>query len=428
MALCIPSPTLTLFSTGTSTTIVTTSTVTVQTLPGTTSCLSSVAAGCAASTVIPGGVSSVTVPVIITSIVTVVNPTSTLYASCSATPTSAGSQSTSTSTSQSPSAPQYTPTTVVITSTPPPTVVTQEQSTTLDNGAVTVVTIISTSTPPTSVVLIPTSVTASASQSQASKSSSSAVAPIAAGAAGGFVFLICVVAMIWFILKKCRKPNADREEEDDIVFPYPVTRDREQTRRLDLSHESRPYEYGIVGRSTPDTGSPALVSHDGRRDSATALIGTSSMGSIPMASAPSIQSRGGDVGRQASRSSNPLLLPPGAAPPRDYHSSDGGSASGSSTTPGTSSRRPLQVINPPYRRDPFNLVRLPGLCQVPVWWHLSLKGHRRGQRNNRLRFFHRHLVLTPDRLYQALVVSQRTSPSPNLNRQLGSQPRRPPHT
>lgn len=54
MAVCIPSPTLTLFSTGTSTTIVTTSTVTVQTLPGTTSCLSSVAAGCAASTVIPG--------------------------------------------------------------------------------------------------------------------------------------------------------------------------------------------------------------------------------------------------------------------------------------------------------------------------------------------------------------------------------------
>ena len=144
-----------------------------------------------------------------------------------------------------------------------------------------------------------------------------------------------------------------------------MTRDRERTRRLDLSHESRPYEYGIVGRSTPDamTGSPAPVSHDGRRDSATALIGTSSMGSIPMASAPSIQGRGGDVGRQSSRSSN-LLLPPGAAPPRDYHSSDGGSASGSSTTPGPSGRRPLQVVNPPLSPRSMQSGAVPGSSMV----------------------------------------------------------------
>lgn len=171
--------------------------------------------------------------------------------------------------------------------------------------------------------------------------------------------------------KKCRKAGADREDED-VVFPYPVTRDRDQTRRLDLARESRPYEYGLVGRSTPmtDSGSsPGLFNHsrpsDARRDSATALIGSSSGGLPPMASASAnvapiqgTQSRGADVGRQPSHSSAHQLPPgaappgaaPGAAPPHDYYSpsvTGSGSVSGSSATGGPPIRRPLQVINPP---------------------------------------------------------------------------------
>jgi hypothetical protein len=152
------------------------------------------------------------------------------------------------------------------------------------------------------------------------------------------------------------------------VFPYPVTRDRDQTRSLDLVRESRPYEYGLVGRSSPMTASrssPGLYNHsrasDGRRDSATALIGSSTRGLPPMASASAnvasiqgTQSRGGNVGRQTSHSSTPQLppgaAPPGAASPHGYHSpsaAGSGSVSGSSTAGGPPSRRPLQVINAP---------------------------------------------------------------------------------
>jgi hypothetical protein len=176
----------------------------------------------------------------------------------------------------------------------------------------------------------------------------------------------------YFTSKKCRKTDAraDREDED-IVFPYPVTRDRDQTRSLDLARESRPYEYGLVGRSSPMTGSgssPGLFNHsrpsDARRDSATALIGSSSRALPPMtsasANAASMQgshSRGGSVGRQPSHSSAyqlppgaapPGAAPPGAAPPHDYFSpsvTGSGSVSGSSSAGGPPSRRPLQVIN-----------------------------------------------------------------------------------
>ena len=158
------------------------------------------------------------------------------------------------------------------------------------------------------------------------------------------------------------------------MFPYPVTRDRDQTRRLDLTRESRPYEYGLVGRSTPQTpgSSPGLFNNsrasDGRRDSASALIGPSSGGlphmaftSANVASMQGTQSRGGDVGRQTSHGSAhqlppgaapPGSAPPGAAPPHDYYSpsvTGSGSVSGSSATGpgGPTSRRTLQVINPP---------------------------------------------------------------------------------
>ena len=158
--------------------------------------------------------------------------------------------------------------------------------------------------------------------------------------------------------KKCRKPDTDNREDEDIVFPYPVTRDRDETRRLDLAKESRPYEYGLVGRSMPTTssgGSPSMIydSGDGRRDSITALIGATG-GLTPtmsgtVASIPGAQTRGSEVGRQGSHSSTHHQLPPGAAPPLRHSPSvtGSGSVSGSSTAPGPSNRRPLQVINPP---------------------------------------------------------------------------------
>ncbi|KAI0306685.1 hypothetical protein B0F90DRAFT_797183 [Multifurca ochricompacta] len=307
MATCIPTPTLTLFTTVISTTVVTTFSASVQTLPDTSStfttssCLSTVSAVCVSlsvftgTTVIPGGVSTVSIPLIITSIITEVDPTSTLFASCLPNPsnTSPPSQPTSSpplvhSSSHSFSLPSFSPTTFLVTTTPSPTVVTEQESSTLGNGVITVVTVTSTSTPPPSVVLVSTSVVAAsqslASPSQASRSSS-VLAPIVGGAVGGFFFLISVVAVVWIILRKCYRPKESGEEE--MVFPYPVTRDRDHTRRrLDLTHEPKPYMYGFVGRSTPDAvattswNSPPLTSHsrtsDRRPDSATALIGVSS--------------------------------------------------------------------------------------------------------------------------------------------------------
>lgn len=200
------------------------------------------------------------------------------------------------------------------------------------------------------------STSVAAEPSQASKSSN--IGPIAGGAAGGFLFLIGVVAAVWFILKKCRKPDAGTREEEEVVFPYPVIRDRQP---VDLS---RPYEYGHVGRpvSTAGPGSSPGMAHntysDGRRDSASALIGpgltpmASNSGTLASIPGPHNQVRGGDVGRQPSRGSGyqlpPGAAPPGGPPPMDHHSSVTGrsSISGSSTTsPGPTSRRPLQVMN-----------------------------------------------------------------------------------
>ncbi|KAI0256575.1 hypothetical protein BJV78DRAFT_290531 [Lactifluus subvellereus] len=380
MAVCIPSPTLTLFSTVISTTVITTFSTVVQTQPATTStfvitsCLSDVAADCASSTVItrtsviPGGFTTVSVPVIVTNIITEVNPTVTLFASCSFSSIPSNTRTPGQSPSQSMTTPSSTPTTLSVTTTPSPVVVTQQQSSTLYNGAVTVVTVISTSSPPPSVVLVPTAVAASqASSSTSASTSSSDAAPIAGGAVGGFFILVGVVAAVWFILRKCRKSGGDLEEED-IVFPYPVTRDRDQTRRLDLTREPKPYVYGLVGstmaeevvtpRNSPPPTSHSRTANDGRPGSANALIGaahsgrmttvTSASGSV--ASSYSAQSRRGEVGRQASHiSAN--QLPPGAAPPLDHFSLSGG-RSGSGTAPG-SSWLPLQTLNSPLPSAPI---------------------------------------------------------------------------
>lgn len=165
--------------------------------------------------------------------------------------------------------------------------------------------------------------------------------------------MIGVVVAIWFILRKCRRSSED--DEDDVVFPYPVTRDRGHAQQLDLSHEPRPYLYGLVGRPTDEVAAMApqsSTSHsgasDGRPDSAASLIGGPSvLTSMSMAGAggilssiPGAPSKGGEVGRQTSHSSAGHL-PPGAGPPATYLDS---SNSGSGSIPG-SSRYPLQVDN-----------------------------------------------------------------------------------
>jgi len=307
MAGCNPTPTLTLFQTVVSTTVITTFTITPQTQAD-------------------GSVSSVTQPLIITSLITLFNPTSTLYVTCPTTPLL-------TTTTQSPS-PSPTVTTITITTTPLPFPVTTLQTLTLGNGATAVLTITTTSTPPVSTI------TSTALPGPTSKSSSN-IAPIAGGVAGGFIFLVAVVALTWLIWKKCRNPSGIKEEED-VVFPYPVTRDRDQDRRLDLSKETRPYEYGLVG------GAPGRLpaqSLEGRPDSSAPLIGRSSIGFSPMASAS-----GPLATRQPSQDLH--RLPPGAAP---SHSARSVSAS-SSVGPSSPNRRPLHVTNSP----PSLMPMLPG--------------------------------------------------------------------
>jgi hypothetical protein len=178
------------------------------------------------------------------------------------------------------------------------------------------------------------------------------------------------------------------------VFPYPVTRDRDQGRRLDLTKESRPYEYGLVGRSTQMTGpgsSSAPQSHDGRPDSATALIGSSAIGLTPMASASGnfatmhgTQTGVGEVGRHSSHHST--TLPAGAALP-DRYSYSGGSVSASSSIPAApSNRRTLQVVNspssPPLSGPSFGAMAAsgspPAVYEPEKQSVLSEKTHARG--------------------------------------------------
>lgn len=71
--------------------------------------------------------------------------------------------------------------------------ITQVESSTLGNGAVTVFTTSSTFTPSPTVVFETTTIATISSKS-------SNIGPIAGGAAGGFLLLLGVVAMTWFIL------------------------------------------------------------------------------------------------------------------------------------------------------------------------------------------------------------------------------------
>lgn len=169
-------------------------------------------------------------------------------------------------------------------------------------------------------------------------------------------FVRCVTrsrrkSLIYILFRrKCRKPSTTSavREEEEVVFPYPVTRDRDQGRRLDLNKETRPYEYGLVGRSSQigATGTLPAQSHDGRPDSSAGLIGISGVGLTPMASAsgPLTTMYGS---QNSERQASLHRLPPGAAP-RDHYSHSGGSVSASSSAgPTADNRRSLHVMNSP---------------------------------------------------------------------------------
>ena len=282
-------------------------------------------------------------------------------------------------------------TTITITTTPLPFPVTTLQTSTLDNGQTTVFTITSTSTPPVS-----TLTSTPALPSPTSKSSSN-IGPIAGGAAGGFIFLIGAVTLTWFIWcvcvtcswekshtyilsrKKCRKPSAVKEEEE-VTFPYPVTRDRDQGRRLDLTKETRPYEYGLVGRSS-QIGAPGTLpaqSHDGRPESSAGLIGTPGVGLTPVASAsgPLATMYGS---QHSERQASLHRLPPGAAP-RDHYSHSGGSVSASSSVGPTSPNlRPLHVMNSP--PSPMPTFTGPSSGAVPGSSSTPFAGHEPEQQS-----------------------------------------------
>jgi len=227
--------------------------------------------------------------------------------------------------------------------------------------------------------------------SQTSKSSSN-IAPIVGGAAGGFVFLIGIVALTWFIWTKCRKSSTVKEEED-VVFPYPVTRDRDQGRRLDLTKDTTGRQYEHDRRST-QIGAPGRLpaqSFDGRPDSSAGLIGTYDVGLTPMASASGpLATIHGAQNSDRRVSQNSHQLPPGAAVPRDHYSHSGGSVSASSSLGPTSpNRRPLHVINSPPSPMPTlagsSSGAVPGSSSTPFAGHepeqqstWSQKTHVRG--------------------------------------------------
>lgn len=151
------------------------------------------------------------------------------------------------------------------------------------------------------------------------------------------------------------------------MFPYPVTRDRDYTRRLDLSHESKPYVYGLVGSTAAEEvvtlqNSPSPTSHSRTASDgpANALIGASHSGRITtvastsgaVASTYSAQSRRGEAGRQAPHGSARQLSLGAATPLAMDHFSLSGGGSGLGTSP-SASWLPLQTLNPPLPPAPI---------------------------------------------------------------------------
>jgi len=141
--------------------------------------------------------------------------------------------------------------TTLLTTTTPSTTYTTSSATTLADGSIayTVVTVTSTGTP--SAIYVPTSVAATSQSSPVVSSHSNvALAPIIGGTVGGVVGLSALIGIIWLIWRR-RRYNFDdlfdNGPEDTPAFPVK----RAKSRTLDLASEPKPYQYGLVGASTP---------------------------------------------------------------------------------------------------------------------------------------------------------------------------------
>ena len=183
---------------------------------------------------------------------------------------------------------------------------------------------------------------------------------IGTGIVAGLILLISVVALIWFLRcvyvtrswtkshiyilsrKNYRKSYA-LVDERDVVFPYP------QSRQLDLTNESSPYESGLLGRSMRRTGSwRSVESHDGGLDSPpTALLTPAMSASGSLGTMHGAPTRVGEVGREASPFADPLSSDP-ASPDSYYSPSDSlssGSVYSSNSTIISFQQRQLQAID-----------------------------------------------------------------------------------
>ncbi|TFK54686.1 hypothetical protein OE88DRAFT_1731998 [Heliocybe sulcata] len=246
------------------TTIVSDSCLATGTVGNSTGCISSTEVT-AVSTIAAGSESTVQVPAVLTITVTQTQATATLYStSCSNGDTTQPPTSPPTPPPTSPTPPpsdtshssssstSFTTSSVLTTSTPMSTYTTSA-ATTLADGAVvtTVLTLTSTGTP--TAVYVPTSVPATPQSNQGGSGGSHsnvALAPIIGGTIGGVVGLLALVGIIWLMWRR-RRYNFDDIFNDgpDDTPAHPV--ERAKSRTLDLGSEPKPYQYGLVGASTP---------------------------------------------------------------------------------------------------------------------------------------------------------------------------------
>ncbi|KIK37932.1 hypothetical protein CY34DRAFT_25830 [Suillus luteus UH-Slu-Lm8-n1] len=258
--------------------------------------------GCISSTAVTQvntieGLVTTQVPVIVTVPVTQTQPTNTLFASCSDGSTPSQTTSPSTTTHTSSSSPSPVTTSVLVETTPAPSIITQSSSTTLSNGDVIATVITTTSTLPASSVYVPSVISSpsvTSTQSGGGGGSGTDVAPIVGGVVGGFVGLVVIVSVLWYLCRRRRSWDDifEREALGDSEFDSPVAvrRDRDRA-RLDLGAEPKPYQYGLVGRVTPPPGSgsppstprqshpsfsASVASTHSRNTSVTPLLGMSS--------------------------------------------------------------------------------------------------------------------------------------------------------
>ncbi|KAG1762662.1 hypothetical protein EDD22DRAFT_969880 [Suillus occidentalis] len=256
--------------------------------------------GCISSTAVTQvntieGLVTTQVPVILTVPVTQTHPTNTLFASCS--DGSTPSQTTPSPTTSRTSSSSFSPvtTSVLVETTPAPSIITQSSSTTLSNGDVIATVITTTSTLPASSVYVPSVISSpSVTSTQSGGGSGTDVAPIVGGVVGGFVGLVVIVSVLWYLCRRRRSWDDIFEREalgdDEFDSPVAVRRDRDRA-RLDLGAEPKPYQYGLVGRVTPPPGSgsppstprqshpsfsASVASTHSRNTSITPLLGMSS--------------------------------------------------------------------------------------------------------------------------------------------------------